>query len=59
MAVPSAAVFFDAWAPVADGREVVLLYHSDYPITAGLNGMKRVAGTLGLAKSKPSRLLGR
>jgi hypothetical protein len=57
IAVPSAAVFFDAWAPVAEGREVVLLYHSDYPITAGLNGMKRVAGILGLAKSKPSRLL--
>jgi hypothetical protein len=37
--------------------EVVLLYHSDYPITAGFNGMKRAAGILGLAKSKPSRLL--
>jgi hypothetical protein len=57
IAVPSAAVFFDTWAPVAEGREVVLLYHSDHPITAGLNGMKRVAGILGLAKSKPSRLL--
>jgi hypothetical protein len=57
IAVPSAAVFFDAWAPVAEGREVVLLYHSDHPITAGLNGMKRAAGILGLAKAKPSRLL--
>jgi hypothetical protein len=57
IAVPSAAVFFDTWAPVADGREVVLMYHSDYPITAGLNGMKRAAGILGLAKTKPSRLL--
>jgi hypothetical protein len=33
------------------------MYHSDYPITAGLNGMKRAAGILGLAKSRPSRLL--
>jgi hypothetical protein len=57
IAVPSAAVFFDAWAPAAAGREVILLYHSDYPITAGLNGMKRAAGILGLAKSRPSRLL--
>jgi hypothetical protein len=57
IAVPSAAVFFDTWAPVAAGREVVLLYHSDHPISAGFNGMKRAAGILGLAKSKPSRLL--
>jgi hypothetical protein len=33
------------------------MYHSDYPITAGFNGMKRAAGILGLAKAKPSRLL--
>ncbi len=60
LAVPSCTVFAESWLPLFAGKDVHLMYDSDYPgITeksAGWSGMQRVSSILLNAKNPPASI---
>lgn len=64
LAVPGCSTFFESWAPLFNGKTVVLMFDSDHPKEnngkvvppAGYEGMKRVAQMLSRHESPPKEI---